>query len=444
MTRHRAAISACLIGILLSVSSIHATGFIDGQWQGAIDRDGSIQIVEIDFKSHGDTLGGTYAIPDLNIYEEPLTETAQTDSTVQFHLLYGVFSMIRHDDIGELTGGNDKWNPPVKLHLKKKSFADPPFFTREDLSIKNDRVTIAATLYKPVGGGPFPVAVIIPGSGEQSRAMWEYRSHVYGLVRRGIAALIYDKRGVGQSSGSLATADFKDLARDALIAVDSLRERSDIDTNKIGLYGISQGGWIAAVAGRKSKKLAFVVFMEGPAVSTWEQELNGVEYTMRAEGYSPAAIDSALEYTRLYFDAVESRKKWKKLVPWLAKVEKSKWAEYVQKPLRQDDVDMVWWKVNEYDPANDLSGLHSSALAIFGADDTRVPPVANIEKMKAYLAKAEIKYSVVVVPGLGHASATSQTLKGGKWDWPKSYWVWSKRPGMIDDSAAAWILGNSK
>ena len=55
--------------------------------------------------------------------------------------------------------------------------------------------------------------------------------------------LIYDKRGVGESTGDWRTATFSDLAEDALGAVELLKEHQQIDPSRIGLFGLSQGGW---------------------------------------------------------------------------------------------------------------------------------------------------------------------------------------------------------
>ncbi|HVP07180.1 MAG TPA: alpha/beta hydrolase, partial [Candidatus Acidoferrum sp.] len=94
--------------------------------------------------------------------------------------------------------------------------------------------------------------------------------------------------------------------------------------------------------------------------------------------------------------------------------------------------------------ADDLSDVRCPVLAIFGQNDTRVPPAANLDKMRKYLTSAEEQFSIVTVPNLGHASATTQTLLGNKSDWPYGYWVWSKRPGMIDDTIARWIMNPGK
>lgn len=67
--------------------------------------------------------------------------------------------------------------------------------------------------------------------------------------------LAYGKRGVGGSTGEYTSIGpgnsvlmFDLLAADVIAAVEALRARKDIDARRIGLVGISQGGWIAPLA----------------------------------------------------------------------------------------------------------------------------------------------------------------------------------------------------
>ena len=68
-----------------------------------------------------------------------------------------------------------------------------------------------------------------------------YRVHANAFVRKGLAVLVYDKRGTGDSGGDFSTAGYKDFVQDALAAVRFLRSREDIDPLRIGLLGSSEG-----------------------------------------------------------------------------------------------------------------------------------------------------------------------------------------------------------
>ena len=61
------------------------------------------------------------------------------------------------------------------------------------------------------------------------------------------------------------------LAQDALAGVEALARRDDIDPARIGIFGVSQAGWIAPLAASRSNQVAFVVLLSGPAVTVGEE-----------------------------------------------------------------------------------------------------------------------------------------------------------------------------
>lgn len=87
----------------------------------------------------------------------------------------------------------------------------------EDAVFTNGEITLAGRLYLPLGAGPFPAVVFTHGSGPSGRDNPRYDEEAREFVRSGIACLLYDKRGVGASTGDWRTASFEDLAGDALV-----------------------------------------------------------------------------------------------------------------------------------------------------------------------------------------------------------------------------------
>ncbi len=145
-------------------------------------------------------------------------------------------------------------------------------FSSEDIDVKSD-VNISGTLTKPRGKGPFPVVVFVHGSGPWARgapyALGEY------LAANGIASWSYDKRGVGKSGGvythDVDSAQFELLAADAIAGVRMLAKRPDIDTNRIGIWGISQAGWIIPIVGARAPELDFAIIVSGPLTTLSEE-----------------------------------------------------------------------------------------------------------------------------------------------------------------------------
>ena len=72
------------------------------------------------------------------------------------------------------------------------------------------------------------------------------------LTNRGYAVLRYDKRGVGDSSGSYELATMDHFANDAVAAMRWLKTQSNIDAASIGLLGHSSGGYVAPLAAQRA------------------------------------------------------------------------------------------------------------------------------------------------------------------------------------------------
>jgi pimeloyl-ACP methyl ester carboxylesterase len=430
--------AALLAGTLATAGSPEDPG-IEGTWSGAVIRENAIQLVDLRLAASGEALNGTYDVPELGLFDVPLRELSLSGSVLTLRILYGPFALHHHPDVGQLTGVNERWNPPLAMHLKRQAHRPARPFVTGEVDFANGDVKLKGLLVRPRGDGPFPALVAVHGSGEQGLQMWEYRSHAYALARRGVAVLLYDKRGVGGSSGDYKTVGFEALAGDAIAGMRLLRSRPDIRPSSVGLLGISQGGWISAAASRLGAKPSFVVLLQGPAVSLEEQELHRVRYSMQSDGLAQDAIDAALAHTRNYFRFVNTSEGWSELKASSEAAAASAWADYVNVASSPDDEDVLWWRRNAYDPGEDLRRVQCPVLAIFGEEDTAVPPAENRELMESYLAAAGVPHATSVIPGLPHSVTTYHELKGGKWHWPDGYWVWSRRPAALDAAIAEWV-----
>ena len=117
---------------------------------------------------------------------------------------------------------------------------------------------LGGTLLTPAGSGPFPLVVIIPGSGPTDRdgnsplipgANNSIKLLAEGLATRGIASLRYDKRGIGASRAAIASeADmrFPMGADDAAAWVTKLR--ADPRFSTVTIVGHSEGSLLGMLA----------------------------------------------------------------------------------------------------------------------------------------------------------------------------------------------------
>ena len=145
-----------------------------------------------------------------------------------------------------------------------------PYYT-EDITFENKKagISLAGTLTLPNEDGVFPTVILISGSGPQNRDE-ELIGHKPFLVlsdfltKNGIAVLRFDDRGTAKSNGDFKTATSADFATDVEAALAYLQTRKEINKDKIGLIGHSEGGLIAPIVASKSKEVAFVVLLAGP------------------------------------------------------------------------------------------------------------------------------------------------------------------------------------
>src|SRR5262249_13179030 len=139
--------------------------------------------------------------------------------------------------------------------------------TTEGVSFRSGELTLRGTLWLPTGAGPYPAIVYAHGSGPATRNVAFYPALFSHL---GFAVLAFDKRGAGESEGDWKAASFDDLAGDVLAGIAYLGSRPDIDGKRIGIWGVSQGGWIGSLAAARSGKVAFLAVQVGSGVPVWE------------------------------------------------------------------------------------------------------------------------------------------------------------------------------
>lgn len=132
---------------------------------------------------------------------------------------------------------------------------------------------LAGTLTLPTGiAGPVPAVVTITGSSPQDRDNAASPTSPYRIFRqvadtlgeRGIAVLRLDDRGVGGSTGSLETATTPERADDTRAALAYLRSRPEVDAERLGLVGLSEGGAIAPMIAATDPDLGGLVLLAAP------------------------------------------------------------------------------------------------------------------------------------------------------------------------------------
>ena len=289
-----------------------------------------------------------------------------------------------------------------------------PGYGEELVTFPNGDVTIAGSLRLPASPGRHPAVVYAHGSGPGTRNQVSLLAHFF--LHRGFAVLGYDKRGIGGSTGDWRRIDFPELAADALAAVRYLRSRPDIDPQKVGLYGISQGGWIVSLAASRSRDVAYFISHSGPGVSPRKQEFTMLTNIMTASGFSQGEIDGVLQSMSLLYEFGKTGKNGDKLDELVLKLKPNqKLADFLPPLSKELDREKLYEKQEmgdpgwfyhldvDYDPIPAVRRLQCPGLFIFGKHDFTVPVEESVARIEAALKEAGNKLCrVVVLPNAGH------------------------------------------
>lgn len=286
---------------------------IIGNWEGVLQ----IQKNEIPIVFHisSDTNGkfiATFDSPKQKAFNLACSDVIVTDDSVilMMQILKGRYSGKLNENNNQLTGTWFQGGGSLPLNviktsdkatikeIKRPQIPKPPFNYNVD-SVEYDNagktVHLAATLTYPKTMGPFTVAVMITGSGLQDRDETILNHKPFAVIadyltKNGIAVLRVDDRNMGKSTGDVIHATSADFANDVITSIQYLLTRKEIDKNKIGVIGHSEGGFIAPMIYTKWPELSFIVSLAGTGVSGSEillkQQTDGLKNQVSNEAFN--------------------------------------------------------------------------------------------------------------------------------------------------------------
>ncbi len=228
-------------------------------------------------------------------------------------------------------------------------------------------IDFAGMLFVPNGEPPFPVVVMITGSGFFYRSNSWYLNYARYLQANGIAVLLPDKRGCESSGGDWRTASLEELASDTLSVISYLRVERPQLVRSIGILGVSQGGVIASIVASEDPDLAFAINVVGHVVPMNDQLHYEENYNLRQVGFLPG-LSNVISYLSSF--------------------------------VNQKIVDRGWWSViGNFDALPYWQQVEAPTLVVYGDQDTNVPSARSQDRLNA-LGKGNIQ--VIMFEGSGH------------------------------------------
>jgi pimeloyl-ACP methyl ester carboxylesterase len=268
-------------------------------------------------------------------------------------------------------------------------------------------ITLAGRLVEPPGGGKRPVVVLVQGSLDTpslDREPWQWI-----LPTAGISVFVYDKRGTGASEG-IYTQDFVALADDAAAAVVQARKVGGGRIARLGLQGLSQGGWVAPLAATKVN-VDFLEIGYGVVGTPIEQDQWQVTYELLQKGFGADVLAKARELTEetgriaasnfnrdlSELHAIQARYRGQS---WMTQFEGQYSGELLRGELvtaRQESPGVIW----HYDAESVLRKLSIPQLWIMAADDSLAPSGPTIARLQR-LRTEGLPIQIAVFPDTDH------------------------------------------
>ncbi|MFO7368641.1 MAG: alpha/beta fold hydrolase [Bacteroidales bacterium] len=226
--------------------------------------------------------------------------------------------------------------------------------------LKTPTGDIHGSITVPVANERVPVVIIIPGSGNTDRdgnsLLSDVRTNAYKilalhLAHNGIAALRFDKRGVGksQTSGSqVSNVTFDDYVSDVMAWIAYLRQVDDF--SDLIVLGHGEGALVGMIAARRARAGSFIS-LEGvgkPVDQIYRDVLQN--YPPELKKQSDIIIDSLRAGYR------------------------AKGVSRELAGLLGPDVQPYLMSSMRYNPASEIAALKMPVLIIHGRNDKQIPP----------------------------------------------------------------------
>lgn len=326
----------------------------------------------------------------------------------------------------------------TEIQIRTQTPSKPFGYIVENVEYENanKNVHYGATLTKPNNQTVFPTVIIITGSGMQDRDGSMFGHQTYAvladlLTKQGVAVLRVDDRGIGKSTygngvdpTTLTSIDF---AQDVNNSIDYLLSRNDIDKNKIGLVGHSEGGMIAPMVAVKNKSVAFMVLLAGPGIKG--QEI--WNFQMRRSMIKPnlSEADQALAANIINkINEPFSKSTDLNTIQTMMKSNYSEWKKNISDAKEQEILlanpeesflklaqqyrgGLAWLNYFlNYEPAENLTKIKIPVLALNGTNDIQISSKENLASIDAALKKGgNKKYQIKELVGLNHLFQTASS-----------------------------------
>ena len=404
-----------------------------GTWQGDIKISNTGLKLVFQVTSDNNTWQAKMDSPNQGAFGIPVQSVAVKNDSIfikDARMLIQYSGLLKGNEIsGRFIQGNfstelnlEKENSPI-LGPNRPQTPQPPYsYKTEDVVIENvaEKVSLSGTLTLPNNVKNPTLVILISGSGPQDRDETIFNHKPFAVIadyltKNGYAVFRFDDRGTAKSTGNFLEATSFNFASDVDAIVNSMTTRRDVNTNKIGLLGHSEGGLIAGIVAANNPKIKFVISMAGPGVNGQDILLEQTYLIGKGANLTSQQLEQNKQInTALYQiilnenwndfneSAIKVITRYKELDPSVATADID---DLIKKIVPKN---IKWFKTFlEINPSFYYNKLKIPVLAINGENDIQVSYMQNLPALQATFKNKKSKtksYS-----NLNHLFQTSKT-----------------------------------
>jgi pimeloyl-ACP methyl ester carboxylesterase len=259
-------------------------------------------------------------------------------------------------------------------------YADQSSFEEVDVELGTGPLAVPGTLSIPRGAGPFPVVLMLGGSGPTDRDSTlgdnkPLKDVAWGLASAGIAALRFDKVTAAHGDEVRKNPDF--ALRDEYIpaataALAVLRARADIDASQIFVLGHSLGGTVAPMLASIDGNVAGLIILAGGSQPLQWAIVRQVAYIAALDPNTAAAAQPGIDTLTRQAQLVDS-------------AELSAGTPTSELPLGSPAT--YWLSIRDYNPVSTVASLTLPILLLQGGRDYQATVKDDLALWQAGLEK---------------------------------------------------------
>ncbi|WP_298828721.1 alpha/beta fold hydrolase [uncultured Planococcus sp.] len=358
-----------------------------GNWEGAIQVPGQALPIAVEF----DGATGAISIPVQGIQGFPLSNFDFIDPDIHFEMSIQNQLLVFDGELSQdtIAGTFTQQGQSFPFELSRTAAAEEEAGTRAEIEVEGGGMT--ALILTPEGEGPFPVMLLLSGSGPTDKngnslitvgKNNSLKMVAEALAEEGIATIRYDKRGVGDNIGLMAKEEelrFEDYIKDASAWIGYAHSQERFSS--IGVIGHSEGSLIGMIAAGQQQAASFVS-LAGPGRPADEILMEQLK-----EQLPQNLLDEALGT----ISELKKGRTVEQVSPELASIFRPSVQPY-----------LISWMA--YDPRDELKKLDMPVLVVGGTTDLQVP-IGDAE----LLEKAHDQAELLIVDNMNHVLKNTST-----------------------------------